>query len=49
MKRREQNRCFHCNMPFGPGHRCQDKSIRIIILAKDETDTDTKDLEYSDQ
>ena len=43
VRRREQNRCFHCNMPFSPGHRCQEKSLRVIILAEDETKSDMKE------
>ena len=33
LKRREEGRCFHCGGAFGPGHRCPEKSLRVVILA----------------
>nr|KYP56676.1 Retrovirus-related Pol polyprotein from transposon 297 family [Cajanus cajan] len=37
IKHREENRCFHCGLAFGPGHRCPEKNLRVIILADEES------------
>ncbi|KOM49767.1 hypothetical protein LR48_Vigan08g059400 [Vigna angularis] len=36
VKRREEGRCFRCGGPFGPGHRCPERGLRMLILAEDE-------------
>lgn len=36
VKQREEGRCYHCNLPYVPGHRCTEKSLRLVILAEDE-------------
>lgn len=38
--RREENKCYHCGLDFGAGHRCPNKNLRLIILADNEN-TDT--------
>lgn len=38
MKRREEGRCFHCGGPYSPGHRCAERSIRVMILAEEDED-----------
>lgn len=44
MKRREEGRCFQCGLAFGPGHRCLEKSLRVVILAEDEQLTDEGEI-----
>lgn len=39
VKRRAEGRCFQCGLSFGPGHRCPEKSLRVVILAEDEAVT----------
>lgn len=34
--RRDDKLCFQCGGPFGTGHKCPEKSIRVMILAEDE-------------
>jgi len=34
--RREEGKCFHCGGAYGPGHRCPEKNLRVIICAEDE-------------
>lgn len=36
VKRRDEGRCFQCGLAFGPGHRCPEKSLRVVILVMDE-------------
>ncbi|KOM40684.1 hypothetical protein LR48_Vigan04g088200 [Vigna angularis] len=36
LKRREEGRCFRCGGQFGPGHRCPESSLRVLILGEDE-------------
>ncbi|XP_052723768.1 uncharacterized protein LOC128193723 [Vigna angularis] len=36
VKRREEGKCFRCGGPFGPGHRCPERGLRMLILAEDE-------------
>ncbi|XP_014517361.1 uncharacterized protein LOC106774844 [Vigna radiata var. radiata] len=36
LRRRAEGRCFQCGGPFAPGHRCPEKSSRVLLLAKDE-------------
>ncbi|WVZ01161.1 hypothetical protein V8G54_027230 [Vigna mungo] len=36
LKRKEEGRCFWCGGPFTPGHRCTERSLRVLLLAKDE-------------
>ncbi|WVZ11534.1 hypothetical protein V8G54_016064 [Vigna mungo] len=38
LKRREEDRCFQCGGPFAPGHRCSEKSLRVLLLAEEEED-----------
>lgn len=48
LKRREEGRCFHCGGPFAPGHRCTERSLRILLLVEDEENVgneETVDLE----
>ena len=44
MKRREEGRCFQCGLAFGLGHRCPEKSLRVIILAENEKLTDDGEI-----
>jgi len=43
LKRREEGRCFHCGGAFGPGHRCPEKSLRVVILAEDEENSEGRE------
>ncbi|WVZ08472.1 hypothetical protein V8G54_021818 [Vigna mungo] len=36
LKSWEEGRCFRCGGPFAPGHRCAEKSLRVLLLAEDE-------------
>ncbi|WVZ04403.1 hypothetical protein V8G54_025209 [Vigna mungo] len=36
LKGQEEGRCFRCGGPFAPGHRCAEKSLRVLLLAEDE-------------
>lgn len=44
VKRRDEGKCYQCGLPFGTGHRCPEKNLRVIILAEDETGTDAGDI-----
>lgn len=44
VKRRDEGKCYQCGLPFGTGHRCPEKNLRVIILAEDETVTDAGDI-----
>lgn len=44
VKRREQGLYFQCNLTFGPGHCCPNKTLRVVILAEDESDTEAREL-----
>ncbi|XP_017413041.2 uncharacterized protein LOC108324610 [Vigna angularis] len=35
IKRREEGRCFQCGGPYSPGHRCAERSMRVMILAEE--------------
>ena len=39
LKRREEGRCYRCGGPFAPGHRCPERSLRILLLAEDEEES----------
>ncbi|WVZ24709.1 hypothetical protein V8G54_003253 [Vigna mungo] len=55
LKRKEEGLCFRCGGPFAPGHRCTERSLRVLLLAEDEEgeegevvgDHDEKPLELS--
>ncbi|WVZ09004.1 hypothetical protein V8G54_022350 [Vigna mungo] len=54
IKRREEGRCFHCGDPYRPGHRCAERSLRVMILAEDDEnevenipDLEQKNMELS--
>lgn len=36
LKRKEEGRCFRCEGSFAPGHRCTERSLRVLLLAEDE-------------
>lgn len=36
LKHREEGRCFRCGGPFGAGHHCLERSLRVVLLAEDE-------------
>ena len=44
VKRRDEERCYHCGNAFGPGHRCPEKTMRVLILAMDEQINDNKEI-----
>lgn len=44
VKRKEEGRCFRCGGPFGPGHRCPERSLRMLILAEDEEEESETEL-----
>lgn len=33
LKRKEEGHCFRCGGPFAPGHRCAERSLRVLLLA----------------
>ena len=43
-KRRNEGRCYHCGLAYSPGHRCPEKSLRIVILAEDEQINDEGEI-----
>lgn len=49
VKRREEGRCFRCGGPFGPGHRCPERSLLMTILAEDEEDEEEEEESELDQ
>ncbi|WVZ18618.1 hypothetical protein V8G54_005940 [Vigna mungo] len=40
IRRRDEGLCFHCGGPFSPGHRCPERSLRVVIMGEDKTDGD---------
>ncbi|XP_017431852.2 uncharacterized protein LOC108339224 [Vigna angularis] len=42
MKRREEGCCFHCGGPYSPGHRCAERSMRVMILAEEDEDEEAE-------
>nr|KAJ0193529.1 hypothetical protein LSAT_V11C800408980 [Lactuca sativa] len=53
-ERRKKGLCFRCGQQFGPGHKCPDGKLRVLILGDDEVDegsnyryTETPPLEDS--
>lgn len=44
VKRRDEGRCYHCGLAFGSGHRCPEKSLRVVILAEDEQINDEGEI-----
>ncbi|XP_017428812.2 uncharacterized protein LOC108336878 [Vigna angularis] len=38
IKRCEEGRCFHYGGPYSPGHRCAERSMRVMILAEEDED-----------
>lgn len=43
LKRREEGRCFQCGGSFASGHRCSERSLRVLLLAKDEEEETMED------
>ena len=35
--KRVKGLCFRCDEKFGPGHRCPNKLLRVLIMAEDES------------
>lgn len=49
IRRREENRCFHCGLAFAPRHCCPEKNLRVIILADEESvDSESPSAEEED-
>ncbi|KOM56053.1 hypothetical protein LR48_Vigan10g194500 [Vigna angularis] len=44
LKRKEEGRCFRCGGPFAPGHRCTEKSLRVLLLAEDEEEDECEEV-----
>ncbi|WVZ21137.1 hypothetical protein V8G54_008459 [Vigna mungo] len=42
LKRREEGRCFRCGGPFAPGHRCAERSLRVLLLVEDEDEEESE-------
>ncbi|BAU00973.1 hypothetical protein VIGAN_11011900 [Vigna angularis var. angularis] len=42
LKRRAEGRCFQCGGAFAPGHRCAERSLRVLLLAEDEEEESTE-------
>lgn len=40
MKLREEGKCFRCGGPFGPGHQCPERGLRMLILVEDKEEMD---------
>lgn len=36
LKRKEEGRCFRCGGPFALGHKCTERSLRVLLLAEDK-------------
>lgn len=44
VRRRDKGLCYHCGLAFGTGHRCPEKSLRVVILAEDEELNDAGEI-----
>ncbi|WVZ12616.1 hypothetical protein V8G54_017146 [Vigna mungo] len=40
LKRREEGRCFRCGGPFGPGHRCPERGLKMLIVVEEEEEAE---------
>lgn len=40
VKCKEEDKCFQYGRPFGPGHQCSEKSLRMLILVEDEEENE---------
>ncbi|XP_052727710.1 uncharacterized protein LOC128195001 [Vigna angularis] len=43
IKRREEGRCFHCGGPYSSGHRCAERSMRVMILAEEDEEEEAEE------
>ncbi|XP_022631874.1 uncharacterized protein LOC111240668 [Vigna radiata var. radiata] len=48
LKREEEGRCFRCGGSFAPGHRCLERSLRVLFLVKDEEEVGSKEMGEAD-
>lgn len=39
-RRKEGNLCFTCGLAFTLGHRCSEKSLRVVMLVEDKEITE---------
>lgn len=46
VRRRDEGRCYHCGLAFGSGHKCPEKSLRLVILTEDEQLNDEGEIVY---
>ncbi|KOM33114.1 hypothetical protein LR48_Vigan01g267000 [Vigna angularis] len=45
LKRREEGPCFHCGGPYSPGHRCAERSLKVMILGADDDEAEGAEAE----
>ena len=45
LARRDKGLCYRCNEPFNKGHRCQNKELRLYLVANDLEDMVMEDIE----
>ncbi|XP_052733941.1 uncharacterized protein LOC108321488 [Vigna angularis] len=49
LKRREEGRCFHYGGPYSPGHRCAERSFKVMIMGADDDEEDAETMEEAEQ
>ena len=36
LKRKEEGKCFRCRLKYGPLHKCPQRQLQVLIMAKDK-------------